>query len=186
MNKIWANRRCFWLIFCILACFFLVWCGGWGNKNELVLNVWNFELEYAWNVKLSKVALKTDDLDEIVDLYQEEWDVVVYRDSLLIAKRYSQWLGIGAFVQGNLDSLEENGLTLSNINKKWVQIDKDDKKIDSVLVEYQISEWLIDELPVLFLCQLFIPDWNEVWLLSFISDDLSTHESMLSTFKHIK
>lgn len=186
MKKFWLNRRWLCLLFGILACFLLGWCGGWDNKNKFAVNVWNFELDYVWDVKLSKVALKTDDLDEIVDLYQEEWDDTLYKDSLLIAKRYSQWLGIGAFVQENLDSLEENGLTLSNINKKWVQIDKDGENINLVLVEYEISDWLIEELPLLFLSQLFIPDWNEVWLVSFISDNLSSRKSMSNSFKKIR
>jgi hypothetical protein len=128
-------------MFSVLACFLLVWCGDLGNKNKLVLNVWNFELDYVWNVKLSRVALKTDDLSDVIDLYQEEWDDIWYRDSLLIAKSYSQRLWINAFAQQNLDVLEDQWLVLSNVSKDQISIECEWDKINAVLVEYEIIEW---------------------------------------------
>jgi len=164
----------------------LVWCGGWSNKNELAFNVWDFELEYAWTAKLSKVALKTDDLGEIVDLYQEEWDDISYRDSLLIAQKYSQWLWINTFAQENLDVLEDQWLVLSNINKKQIITEREGEKINVVLVEYEIVEWLIPEIPRLYLSQLFIPDWSNVWLVSFITENLSSRNNVSRLFQRIK
>ena len=186
MKRIWENRKWLCLLFSVLACFLLVLCGGWSNKDELVLNVWNFELEYAWNVKLSKVALKTDDLDEIIDLYQEEWDDIWYRDSLLIAQKYSQWLWINTFAQENLDVLEDQWLVLSNVNKKQIILEKGWEKINVVLVEYEIVEWLIPEIPKLYLSQLFIPEWSNVWLISFITENPTLRNNVSKTFQKIK
>lgn len=186
MKRIWEKRKWLCLLFSVLACFLLVWCGGWSNKDELVLNVWNFELEYAWNVKLSKVALKTDDLDEIIDLYQEEWDDIWYRDSLLIAQKYSQWLWINTFAQENLDVLEDQWLILSNVNKKQIILGKGWEKINVVLVEYEIVEWLIPEIPKLYLSQLFIPEWSNVWLISFITENPTLRNNVSKTFQKIK
>lgn len=187
MKKIWVSRKWLCLLFSILACFLLVWCGnGWNNKSELTINVSGFELNYAWNVKLSKVPLKTDDLEEIIDLYQEAWDDVWYRDSLLIAQKYSQWLWVNAFAQDNLDILEEHELALSNVDKEQIFIEKDWKEINAVLVNYQITEWFISEIPTLYVSQLFVPNWNTVLLMSFITENSSSRNSMSNTFKQIQ
>ena len=185
MEKLW---KCISLVVLwILSCFFLVWCGNkWINKSGLTIDAWWFTLEYLWNIELSKVALKTDDSDEIIDLYQEVWDDVWYKDSLLIAQRYSQWLWIGAFVEENLDVLESHELALSNINKKWVTIEKDWNEINAILLEYEIIEWFIEEIPVLYLSQLFIPDWNTVLLISFMTENSSVRNSVSNAFKKIK
>ena len=174
------------MVSCILCCFLLVWCWNNWNNNELVVNVGGYILEYEWNVWLSKVALKTDDLSEIVDLYQEEWEDVWYRDSLLIAQRYSQWLWINAFVEWNLDVLEDHELTLSNIKKKQIFLEKEWKEINAVLVEYEITEWFIEEVPKLYFSQLFIPEWTNVWLISFITENSSSRNNMSKAFKQMK
>lgn len=150
------------------------------------MNVSGFELDYVWKVKLSKVALKTDDLDDIIDLYQEEWNDVWYRDSLLIAQRYSQWLWINTFAQENLDVLEENNLTLSNINKKQLLLEREWKNVNAVLVEYEIVEWFVEEIPKLYISQLFIPDWNMVLLMSYITENSASRNSMSNAFKQVK
>ena len=151
----------------------------------MVVNVGSFELEYAWNVKLSKVPLKTDDLGEIIDLYQEEWDDVWYRDSLLIAQKYSQ-LGVNAFAQENLDTLEDNNLTLSNINKKQILFEKDWKDVNAVLLEYEITEWFVEEIPKLYISQLFVPEWSMMLLMSFITENQSSRNNMSNVFKQIR
>ena len=186
MKTFWKIRK--WLLILgVLSCFLLVWCGDkWNNKNELVIDAWWFILDYAWNVKLSKVNLKTDDLDEIIDLYQEAWDDIWYRDSLLIAKKYYQWLWINAFVQENLDVLEDHELALSNVNKKQLLFQIDWKERNAVLVEYEIVEWFVEEIPMLYVSQLFVPDWNMVVLMSFITENSSSRNNMSKVFKQIK
>ena len=184
MNKIWINR--IWLLFWLLICFFLSWCWSSWSKNELVIDIPWYELNYQWNVMLSKVALKTDDLEEIIDLYQEEWDDIWYRDSLLIAQRYWQWLWINTFVEENLDTLENNNLTISNINKKQLILGNDPEDVNAVLVEYEITEWFIEEVPKLYVSQLFIPDWSMVILMSYITENQSSRSSMSNAFKQIK
>lgn len=187
MREICSCKKWLSLLFSILACFLLVWCWwGWTSDNELVVNIWWYELGYNWNVKLSKVALKTDDLTEVVDLYQEEWEDVWYRDSLLIAQRYSQWLWINTFVESNLDTLEDHELTLSNIKKKQIFLEREGKEINAVLVEYQITEWFIEEIPTLYFSQFFIPDWTNVWLISFITESSTSRNNMSKAFKQIK
>ena len=172
---------------CVLCCFLLVWCGNsWSGKNTLYIDAWGVALDYAWNVKLSKVNLKTDDLDEIIDLYQEVWDDVWYRDSLLIAKKYYQWLWINAYVQENLDVLEDHELVLSNINKKQIALQINWKETNAVLVEYEIVEWFVEEIPRLYISQLFIPDWNMVLLMSFITENSSSRNNMSKAFKQVK
>lgn len=185
MKKLWRSIDL--LVLSVLCCFLLVWCGNsWNNKNELIVDAGGFVLDYAWNVKLSKVSLKTDDLDEIIDLYQEVWDDIWYRDSLLIAKKYNQWLWINAFVQENLDVLEDHELLLSNINKKQILLQIDWEEKNAVLVEYEIVEWFIEEIPTLYISQLFIPDWNTVLLMSFITENSSSRNTMSKAFKQLK
>ncbi len=174
-------------VLCVLCTFLLVWCGNaWNGKNEFVIDVWWFVLNYAWDVKLSKVNLKIDDLAEIIGLYQEVWDGVWYKDSLLIARKYHQWLWINAFVQENLDVLEGHELVLSNIDKEQIIFQIDWKEKNAVLVEYEIVEWFVEEIPSLYISQLFIPDWNMVLLMSFITESLSSHNSMSKAFKEIQ
>lgn len=175
------------LVVCVLCGFLLVWCwDGGGGKNTLDIDVWGVTLNYVWNVELSKVNLKIDDIDEIVDLYQEVWDDVWYRDSLLIAKKYNQWLWINAFVQENLDVLEDHELVLSNINKEQIAPQINWKETNAVLVEYEIVEWFVEEIPRLYISQLFIPDWNMVLLMSFITENSSSRNNMSKAFKQIK
>jgi len=187
MKEIWMVKKWFVLLFSVCLCFLLFWCWSkWNKSNKLTVNVAWFSVNYAWNVNLSKVALKEDDLSEIVDLYQEVWDDVWYRDSLLVAQRYSQWLGINAFVQENLDVLENYNLSLWNLAKKQILLERDWKTINAVLVDYDITEWFIPEIPALYISQLFVPDWNMVSLVSFITENSSVRKSMSNAFKEIK
>lgn len=186
MNKLWIKKIWLCLLFSLLLCFLLAWCGdNWNRKSNFSIDVSGFELNYGWNVKLSKVALKTDDLDDIIDLYQEEWDDVWYKDSLLIAQKYSQ-LGVNAFVQENLDAFEEYDLVLSNINKKQILFEKDWEDVNAVLLEYEIIEWFVEEIPKLYVSQFFIPDWKIIVLMSYITEDPSSRNSMSNAFKMMK
>ena len=150
------------------------------------MNIYWFSLEYNKNIDLEKVPLRTSDLDEIIDLYQEVWDSSEYRDSLLIAEKYAQWLWANAFAQDNLDMLEEQWLTLSDIKKTQIALNKYGEKINVVLVEYTITEWLINDLPLLYISQLFIPKDNDMILMSYITENKSSHVSALDMFKKIK
>ena len=185
MKKIWTSRKWLCLLFSILSCFLLIWCGSRSSvENRISIDVWDFSLEYAWNVQLSKVTLNKDDLSEITELYQEVWEDLEYRDSLLIAEKYAKWLWINAFVQDNLDILTQQWLELSNLKKTQIWLKW--KKLNAVLVEYKITEWFIGEIPVLYMSQLFVPDWENVILLSFITENLSSANSASNMFKNIK
>ena len=169
-----------------ILCLALIWCGSsWSNWSKFIINVAWYSLVYNWNVKLWKVALKTDDLDEIIDLYQEIWDNIWYRDSLLIAEKYDQWLWINAFAQSNLDMLEEQWLVLSDIKKTQVKLETESGIMNAVLVEYKITEWFIEKVPVLYLSQLFIPDGHSVKLVSFVTENSSSHSSAVNMLKNI-
>lgn len=174
------------LILCCFLSFTLSWCWGtWNGENKLVIDVSWYTLNYNWNTKLWKVALKTDDLDEIIDLYQELWDNVWYRDSLLIAKRNSKWLWVNAFAQDNLDTIEKMWLTLSDIKKTQIKLKKWSENINALLIEYKITGWLIEEIPLLYMSQLFVPDGYEMKLVSFVSEDSSSNLSAINMFKNI-
>ena len=167
-------------------CFVLCWCGSdWGSDGKYVTSVAWYNLMYNWDVNLWKVALKTDDLNEITSLYQEIWDNVWYRDSLLIAEKYSQWLGVNAFAQDNLDTLEKQWLTLSDVKKTQITLKKKSENINAVLVDYKIVEWFIEEVPLLYISQLFIPDGYNIELVSFITEDSSSHSSAVNMLKNI-
>ena len=84
------------------------------------MNMYWFDLNYDGKVKLERVLLKTDDPDEIVDLFQEVWNNSNYKDSLLIAEKYDQWLWANAFAQDNLDVLSDQWLTLSDLKENGV------------------------------------------------------------------
>lgn len=170
-----------------MACFSLSWCwSSWMWSSDSSVNVYWFRLEHDKNINLEKVSLRTDDLDEIIDLYQEVWDNSEYRDSLLIAEKFAQWLWANAFAQDNLDMLQEQWLTLSNIQKTQISLNRYGEKLNAVLVEYTITEWLISDLPMLYVSQLFIPKDNDVILMSFITEEKSSHLSALDMFKNIK
>ena len=76
-----------------------------------------------------------DDLDEIIDLYQEVWDNVWYRDSLLVAGKYAQWLWVNAFAQSNLNTLYDYDLTIENIQKTQINIKDKNQNTNAVLLE---------------------------------------------------
>lgn len=167
--------------------FLLSWCGSsWSGSSNFSENIFWYDLDYNGNVKLERVWLNSDDLDEIVDLFQEVWDNVWYRDSLLIAEKYAQWLWANAFAQDNLDSLQEQWLALSGIQKTQIWLKDSWKKIIGVLVEYEITQWLVSEIPLLYVSQLFIPRGDNMVLMSFITEDQSSHLSALDMFKNIK
>lgn len=175
------------LLYLVFICFLLVWC--WNNesgRNQLIIDESGYIVNYAWSVKLLKVPLKTDDLDEIIDLYQESWEDIWYRDSLLIAQKYSQWLWVNAFAQDNLDVLEDQWLVLSDIDKKQIIIKKDWNKINAVIVNYKISEWFIEEIPTLYVSQLFIPNWSNIVLMSYITESLSVRNNMSKCFTQVQ
>lgn len=173
----------FWLI----GCFSLVWCwSSWTWNSDLSINVRGFELKYNGNVNLEKVQLKTDDLGEIIDLYQEVWNDSEYKDSLLIAEKFAQWLWTNAFAQDNLDTLENQWLELSNIKKDQIWFKKNGEKINAVLVEYEITKWLINEIPLLYISQLFVPDGENMILVSFITEDQRSRLSASNMFRDIK
>lgn len=188
MKSFWnVNLNLFWLVFWFLSCFLLSWCwDSWLWNSTFSENIYWYELNYNGKVQLERVLLSNDDLDEIVDLFQEVWNDVWYRDSLLIAKKYSQWLWTNAFVQDNLDMLQDQWLTLSNIDKTQIWLKNNKEKINWVLVEYEITEWLVNELPLLYVSQLFIPKDENMILISFITENKSSNSSALEMFKSIK
>lgn len=182
------GTRLLLVIFYIITWFFLVWCGNdvISYENQIDINVWDFMITYKWNVKLSKVPLKVDDLDDIVDLYQEDWDKTWYKDSLLVAEKYFQWFWINAFVQDNLKALETNWLTLDNVQKKPIWLGNGDDDNIAVLVSYQIVDGLISEIPSLYVSQLFIPELHSVKLVSYITEDLSAHDYIKNSLENIR
>jgi len=167
--------------------FSLVGCwNSWISSDEFTLNTYWFNLEYDGNINFEKVQLKTDDLDEIIDLYQEAWDEVWYRDSLLIAEKYAQWLWANAFAQDNLEILTDKWLILSGIQRTQVRLKKYWEDINAVLVEYKITGWLVNDIPLLYVSQLFIPKDYNMLLMSFITENKSSYLSASDMFKNIK
>jgi len=187
MESCRINLTLLWIIFWFFLCLSLSWCwDSWLWTDSLSVSSHWFDLNYNGNSKFERVSLKTDDLDEIVDLYQEVWDGVWYRDSLLIAEKYAQWFWANAFAQKNLDTLVNQWLTLSDINKTQIRLNKYWNNIYAVLVEYKIENWLLDEIPVLYVNQLFIPDDKNIILMSFITENKSSSSSASNMFKNIK
>lgn len=181
--------RLLWVISCLVISSLLVGCwNSWALMWDSTFSVdayW-FNLEYNGKNNLEKIQLKKDDLDEIVDLYQEIWENLEYRDSLLIAEKYAQWLWANAFAQDNLDTLENQWLVLANTKKTQVWLQRYWEKINAALVEYEITEGLIDDVPLLYVSQLFIPDGENMVLMSFITEDSSSRLSASNMFKNIK
>lgn len=173
-------------MFSLLTFCLLTWCWDDWAWNSLSLNVYWFELEYNGKVKLERVALKKDDMDEIVDLYQEVWNDSEYKDSLLVAEKYAQWLWANAFAQDNLDTLRNQWLTLADIKKTQIWMKVYGEKTNGVLVEYEITEWFIEDVPLLYISQLFVPDEENMILMSFITEDKASHLSASNMFKSIK
>lgn len=171
----------------IIWCFLLSWC--WNNKNsssQTTINTAWYYLTYNWNVKLEWLQIKQDDSEDMLAIYQEAWSNPSYRDSLLIAERYSQWLWINSFAQNNLDALIDNWLTLSDVKKTQISIKRNGKKENGVLIEYKITKWLVTNIPTLYASQLFIQNENSVILMSYISDEASASKSASDMFKNIK
>ena len=171
----------------IIGCFSLIWCwNSWIWAGSLSVDVYGFKLNYNGKTQFERVQLKTDDLDEIIDLYQEMWDELKYKDSLLIAEKYAQWLWANAFLQDNLNTLENHWLILSNVKKTQIILERYWEKINAVLVEYEITEWLVDEIPLLYVSQLFVPNSENMILMSFITEEQSSRTNASNMFKNIK
>ena len=186
-NNCEINLKLLWIVFGIFACFPLSWCwNSWSGDDIFSINEHWFNLNYNGNIKFERLQLKTNDLDEIIDLYQEAWDDLKYRDSLLFAEKYSQWLWANAFAQGNLDNLVAQWLTISGIKKIQISLKKYWENINMVLVEYEISKWLINDIPLLYVSQLFVPQGENILLMSFITEDKSSRSSVSNMFKNIK
>lgn len=186
MWNLWKNIKLLSTLFISLLCITLVWCwNSWDDWDGFIVNVAWYSLVYKWDIDLWKVALKADDLDEIIDLYQEIWDNVWYRDSLLIAEKYDQWLWINAFAQENLDTLEKQWLTITDVKKTQIKLRNKSENINAVLVDYKITEWFIEEIPLLYISQLFIPNGHNVELISFVTEDSSSHSSAVKMLTNI-
>lgn len=180
-----VKRNQIYILIIGLCWVLLTWCGGTWN-NDWTISSSRFSVEYNPKLKLEKIELNDEDLWEISALYQEAWNGNDYKDSLLIAEKYSQWLGINTFAQENLDSLEQQWLSLDNIKKTQIWIKNKEWKINWVLVEYEITKWLISELPKLYVSQLFIPNDENVILFSFITEKSSSRSLASDMFKKVK
>ena len=188
MIKIWKfSPKLLWILLCIIVSFSLLWCGSTSttSNKETAININGFELNYKWNINLKSLPIKTDDYEWIVALYQEEWKNLKFRDSLLIAEKYSKYWA-NAFVHDNLDIFKNYNLTLSNLKKKQIWFNKDWEKINAVLVEYEITEWLVSEIPALYISQLFIPKDNVITLMSFITENSLSRDYASDMFKNIR
>ena len=171
-----------------LFCSLLAWCGdkGLSSSGKIDLLVSDFFLSYNGNVDLQKVYLNEGDSPEILDLYEETWNNIIYKDSLLIAKKFDQWLWVNSFVQQNLDSMEDLWLSLDNVNKKQIVLNKDWKNVNGVLVEYDVSEWFVSDVPLLYMSQLFIPIDNSIILFSYMTENSKARWSASKMFKNVK
>ena len=176
-----------WIFILWVLCFLLVWCGKTSSvSNQIDLSVSNFSVKYDGKVKLEKVYLKDTDLSEILQLYQETWNNVGYKDSLLVAEKYDQWLWVNAFVQQNLDTLEVQWLSIDNVKKNQIWINKNWKTINGVLVEYEITKWFISTVPVLYMSQLFIPENNGMIMFSYMTENSSARSYASNMLKNVK
>ena len=186
--SIWkCNIKLLWILIGVIGCFSLIWCwGSWTWDSNLSVNIYWFELNYNGKTNLEKVQLKTDDLDEIIDLYQEVWSEWEYKDSLLIAEKHAKWRWCNVFAQDNLDTLEDQWLSLSDVKKTQIKLEKYGEKVNAVLVEYEITKWLISDIPLLYVSQLFLPNDENMILMSFITEDQSSRDSVSNMFKNIK
>ena len=173
-------------LFCIIVSFLLVWCQvGNGSWGEVLISVKWYEFKYSWNIGFQNVALKVDDSEDIIALYKEEWNDLAYRDSLLIAEEYVNWVWANVFIKDNLEILEKQWLVLSNVNKKQIWFKKGWENVSAVLLEYEITEWLIPEIPLLYVSQLFIPGEDNMLMLSYITENSSSRKSVSNMFKNI-
>ena len=174
-----------WVFFCLASLY-----GCWdtkSTKDQTIINASNYTLTYNWNTKLEKILIQSDDMNEITDLYQEswvkDWD---FKDSLLVAKVFAQWRWVNTFAQDNLDTLEIQWLKLDNIQKKQILIKKNGNKINCVLVEYDITEWFVSEVPILYISQLFVPDDGNIILYSFITENKKSRTNASNMLINIK
>lgn len=178
--------RILWILFVFSPCFFIAWCGGNEDSSDssIIYIPW-YQVTYDWNITFQKLPLKADDSNDIISIYQEKGENLAFRDSLLVAEKYSNWLWVNAFVQNNLDVFEVQWLTISNINKKQIWFKKNWENIYAVLVEYEITEWLISELPLLYVSQLFVPNDDSIIMMSYITESSSSRSYASDMFKTI-
>ena len=93
---------------------------------------------------------------------------------------------INAFVQDNIDVLDAQWMIISNVTKTQIWFENNWENISAVLVEYKVTEWFIEEIPILYFVQLFIPKWENVILMSFITENQLSANSASNMFKNIK
>lgn len=166
--------------------FILSWC--WDSTSETsnyTINSEGLTLKYNWNIKLEKVLLKNSDPKDIIDIYQEN-NNTDYKDSLIIAKWFNKWDWVNLFVQNNLDTLEHQWLTITNIKKKQLSKTINNNSYNSVLVEYEIVDWFISSVPKLYISQLFIDIQPDFLVYSYITESESQRSSISKSFKNIK
>lgn len=186
LNNQKFNLKKIWLLCCLCVYGIITWCEAPWNNDSLVIGVSDFMLTYNGNVKLEQLNLKSDERDEIIALYQEAGDNVEYRDSLLIAEKYAQWLWVNAFAQSNLNTLYDYDLTIENIQKTQINIKDKNQNTNAVLLEYDITEWFIESIPVLYISQLFIEHDANVVFASYITESKQSRDYASNMFKNIK
>ena len=52
-------------------------------------------------------------------------------------------------------------------------------------MDYKITEWFIEEVPLVYISQLFIPNGYNVELISYITEDSSAHDSAVNMLKNV-
>lgn len=181
-----SNIKKIWFLFCVWVCLIIAWCDASLNNNSFSFHVSDFLLTYNGNVKLEELGLKADDNDDIIALYQEAWDNIGYKDSLLIAEKYSQWLWVNAFAQSNIDTLYDYNLSIENITKTQLNIEDKKGKRNAVLVEYDITSWFVESIPALYMSQLFIENDTNIILMSYSTESTQSREYASNMFKNIK
>lgn len=182
INQLKKNLNNIWAMLLLSVSFLLIWCSNSVNSNWFDIEIEWFNVNYNGSVKLEEIAISNDDMEEISQLYQEVSENESYKDSLLVAEKYSRWLWINTFVQENLDTLEAQWLTLKNITKKQLTINKN----NAVLVNYEITAWLIPEVPKLYICELFISKDSNIILFSYITEKQSANKDISKIFQNIK
>ncbi len=184
LRRVYFKKICF--LVCLCACIITAWCENSINSNSLSISVSDYIFEYNGNTKLEQISLKSDEDKEIIALYQKAWENVWYRDSLLIAEKYAQWLWVNTFAQLNIDTLNDYNLTIENIKKTQINIRNKNQKRSAVVLEYDIMSWFIENIPPLYMSQIFVEDGSNIILLSYSTENIQARNDASNMFKNIK
>ena len=104
-----------------------------------------------------------------------------------MAEKYSQGKGVVAFSREALEMLEQQGLVIEDKKETTLMIPCTDGTVAARLVKYRIVSGFVDEVPSLFMVDLFLEkSEHTIMIWSYSTNLLNEQDIMVQAFSEMK